>query len=138
MRQDTIYITRTDKSRLTDLIQRTLREGGPDIAHLRSLGEELERAKVVESADVPNNVITMNSTVRISDLETGESFTYTLTYPDKANIDEGRLSILAAVGTGLLGYRVGDVVEWPVPAGIRKMRIDELVYQPEAAGVLHG
>jgi len=137
MRQDIIYITRTDRSRLTDLIQRTLREGGPDIAHLRSLGEELERAKVVESADVPPNVITMNSTVRIHDLETNESFTYTLVYPEKANIDEGRLSILAAVGTGLLGYRVGDTIEWPVPAGIRKMRVDELVYQPEAAGALN-
>jgi regulator of nucleoside diphosphate kinase len=138
MRQDTIYITRTDKSRLTDLIHKTLRDGGPDIAHLRALGDELERAKVVESAEVPADVITMNSTVRISDLETGEFFTYTLAYPDHANVDEGRISILAAVGTGLLGYRVGNVVEWPVPAGIRKMRVEEVLYQPEAAGVLNG
>lgn len=137
MRHDIITITRTDKLRLTDLILKTLREGGRDIGHLRDLGEELERAKVVESTEVPPNVVTMNSTVRISDLETGEQFTYTLVYPDRANIDEGRLSILAPVATALLGYRMGDVVEWPVPAGIRRMRIEELLFQPEATGLPH-
>jgi regulator of nucleoside diphosphate kinase len=136
MSQD-IYITRTDKSRLTDLIVKTRNEGGRDIAHLRSLGEELERAHVVESNEIPSNVVTMNSTVKISDLESGEQFVYTLVYPDSADISGGRLSILAPVATGLLGYRVGDVVEWPVPAGIRKMKIDQILYQPEAAGAPH-
>lgn len=137
MRQDMIYITRIDKSRLTELISRTLGEGGRDVAHLRGLGEELERANVVESNEIPNDVVTMNSTVRISDLETGDQSTYTLVYPDSANIDEGRLSILAPVATALLGYRVGDVIEWPVPAGMRKMRIEQLIFQPEAAGQPH-
>lgn len=137
MAKGRIFITRADKSRLTELIERTLREGGRDVAHLRGLGDELERAEVVEPREVPSDVVTMNSTVRISDLESGESLTCTLVYPDKANIDEGRLSILAAVGTALLGYRVGDVVEWAVPAGLRKMRIEALTYQPEAAGAYH-
>lgn len=137
MRQDIITITRADKSRLTDLIHRILNEGGQDVAHLRALGEELERARIVESSEIPSNVVTMNSTVQISDLETEEQFTYTLVYPDNADTTDGRLSILAPVATGLLGYRVGDVVEWPIPAGIRKMRVDKIIFQPESAGLPH-
>ena len=135
MRQDTIFITRKDKSRLQELISRTLREGGRDVAHLRGLGDELERARIVESNEVPPDAVTMNSKVKIADLETGDRYTYTLVYPDDADIEQGRLSILAPVATALLGYRVGDVIEWPVPAGTRKMRIEELLFQPEAAGV---
>lgn len=137
MRQDVIYITKADKTRLVDLIMRVLREGNRDVAHLRDLGDELERAKVVESNQIPADIVTMNSRVKISDLESGEQFTYTLVYPDNANTDEGRLSILAPIATGLLGYRSGDVVEWPVPAGVRKMRIEKVEFQPEAAGQLH-
>lgn len=137
MSKDIIYITQTDKTRLVELITRTVREGGRDVAHLRSLGEELERARVVDSSDIPADVVTMNSTVRFSDSESGEQYTYTLAYPESANIDEGRISILSPIGTGLLGYRIGQVIEWPVPGGTRKLRIEQLVYQPEAAGDLH-
>jgi regulator of nucleoside diphosphate kinase len=137
MREGKIVITRTDRMRLAALIDRVVRQGGRDVQHLHDLGEELERADVVDSREIPPDVVTMNSTVRISDLETGDQFTYTLSYPDSANIDEGRISILAAVGTALLGYRAGDIVEWQVPAGIRRIRIEELIYQPEANGAHH-
>ena len=78
----------------------------------------------------------MNSTVRLRDLETGEEETYTLVYPDEADIGENKLSVLAPVGTALLGYRAGDVVEWPVPAGVRRFRIEEVVSQPRGARAL--
>jgi regulator of nucleoside diphosphate kinase len=137
MRHDAILITKTDKARLTDVIGRVLSKGGPDITHLKDLGEELERGIVTESREIPPNVVTMNSTVRILDLDSGERFTYTLVYPEEADIDNNRLSILAAVGTALLGYREGDTIEWPVPAGVRRMKIEALLYQPEAAGAYH-
>ena len=76
----------------------------------------------------------MNSSVRVSDLGTSKSEVITIVFPSDANYDEGKVSILAPLGTALLGYRVGDVVYWHVPRGIRQLRIDEILYQPEAAG----
>ncbi|HET9213096.1 MAG TPA: GreA/GreB family elongation factor [Thermoanaerobaculia bacterium] len=58
-------------------------------------------------------------------------------FPHEADYKEGRISILAPLGTALLGFRVGDVVEWRMPAGTRTLRIEELLYQPEAAGDFH-
>jgi regulator of nucleoside diphosphate kinase len=76
----------------------------------------------------------MNSTVRLIDLETGEPETYTLVYPENAEPAAGKISILAPVGTAMLGYAVGDVFEWEVPAGMRRLKVDAILYQPEAAG----
>jgi regulator of nucleoside diphosphate kinase len=75
----------------------------------------------------------MNSTVRVGDLETGEEETYTLVYPEEADIEANRLSVLAPVGTALIGYRAGDVVEWPVPAGVRRFRVEAVLFQPKSA-----
>jgi regulator of nucleoside diphosphate kinase len=62
---------------------------------------------------------------------------YELVYPADADMAHGRLSVLAPVGTAILGYRRGDVIEWPVPAGLRRLRVEEVLYQPERAGALH-
>jgi regulator of nucleoside diphosphate kinase len=76
----------------------------------------------------------MNSKAEIRDLNTKETMTYTLVFPLDANIDEGKISILAPLGTAILGYRVGDEFEWEVPSGKRRLRIEKILYQPEAAG----
>jgi regulator of nucleoside diphosphate kinase len=59
---------------------------------------------------------------------------YTLVFPSEANFDEGKISVLAPVGTAMLGYRVGDSIEWEVPSGRRRLKVEELIYQPEASG----
>lgn len=107
------------------------------MAHLRDLGEELERGEIVESRSMPPDIVTMNSCFRLKDLETGDIDTYTLVYPEDANSDEGKISILAPIGTAMLGYRVGETIEWQTPGGMRKFKIEELLYQPEAAGDFH-
>ncbi len=76
----------------------------------------------------------MNSKVEILDLDTQETMTYALVFPRDANIDEGRISILAPLGTAILGYRVGDEFEWEMPNGQRRLKIVKIPYQPEAAG----
>ena len=88
---------------------------------------------MVPRAEIPPDVVTMGSTVRLTDLQTGEEETYTLVYPNDADIDENKLSVLAPIGTALLGYRAGDVVEWPVPAGVRRFRVEEVLSQPARA-----
>lgn len=132
-----VFITEFDKNRLEELISVADAFGPNARDDLADLRQELSRAKVVPSGKVPPDVVTMNSRVVLADEDTGERMTYTLVFPKDADIDSGRISVLAPVGTAILGFAQGDVVEWQVPSGTRRIRIEEVVYQPEAAGDLH-
>jgi regulator of nucleoside diphosphate kinase len=132
-----IYITEFDKIRLEALIDEAEEFGGHDRKDLEALMEELAHAEVVSSEDIPPDVVTMNSKVVLRDVDTSEEMTFTLVFPEDADVDTGSISILAPVGTAILGYRKGDVIEWPVPSGMRRITIEEILYQPEAAGDLH-
>jgi regulator of nucleoside diphosphate kinase len=137
-KQTNIYITKPDYERLTKLIEIAReREGDANRKYLDSLEEELDRAEVVQQQDIPSDVITMRSTVRLKDLDTSEEMTYRLTFPTEANYDEGRISVLAPIGTAMLGYRRGDVIEWEVPSGVRRLSVEEVLYQPESKGDYH-
>lgn len=129
-----IHITRQDKLRLEDLLAEVVVSDPRKHGDLNALTAELKRAVIVDPKEVPNDVITMNSRADLVDLESGETVTFTLVFPADANIDEGKISVLAPIGAGMLGYRVGDEFEWPVPAGLRRMRVTGVAYQPEAAG----
>ncbi len=132
-KRNEIIITDTDQRRLNELLNNLEAVSGVGIdPNLKLLQKELGRAKITPPGKVPDNVITMNSQFRIRDMDSEKEFIYTLAWPEDAEIEESKISILAPVGTGLLGYRVGDIVEWPVPAGIRKFKIEEILYQPEA------
>ena len=130
----TIYITELDYNRLSGLIDRTRERNGADREYLNKLEAELDRAEIVEAQDIPSDVITMRSTVRLKDLVSGESATYSLVFPTEANFADGKISVLAPIGTAILGYRQGDTIEWPVPSGLRKLKVEEILYQPESAG----
>jgi regulator of nucleoside diphosphate kinase len=135
MKHREIYITQHDLSRLQGLVNAASgRYTGKDREHLFMLAEELDRGHIIESAKTPPDIITMNTTVRIRDLQTDKTMIYSLVFPHKADIDQNKLSVLAPLGTALLGFRVGDIIEWPVPAGTRHIQILEILYQPEAAG----
>ncbi|MCL4296720.1 MAG: nucleoside diphosphate kinase regulator [Anaerolineae bacterium] len=135
MKHRDIYITDLDLKRLRELLESAQRFNEYDPADLAELAGELVRAQVVPSAQVPADVITMNSTVCLEDLETGEEMTYTLVFPNEADIDQDKISVLAPIGTAMLGYRVGDTLEWPVPGGISRLQVKQILYQPEANGV---
>jgi len=131
--QRPIVVTRKDRDRLRALIETARTRRRWEELHLIALADELESAEVVESEGVPPDVVTMRSRVRVLDMVSGEQATYTICYPVEANLEAGRLSVLAPIGTALLGYREGDVVEWPVPGGVRVLKIEKLLHQPEAA-----
>ena len=130
----TIYITEQDYERLNGLIETNRERNFADIEYLKRLEEELDRAEIVHPKEIPANVITMRSKVRLKDLVSGETNTYSLVFPTEANFTEGKISILAPIGTAILGYKKGDTIEWPVPAGVRRLRVDEVLFQPEASG----
>ena len=102
--------------------------------YLKNLENELERAEVVPPEQIPPDVITMNSKVRLIDTDTGEETVYTLVFPENADLSQNKISVLAPVGTAMLGYRVGDTFEWDVPAGKLTFKVEEILYQPEASG----
>jgi len=79
----------------------------------------------------------MNSKVRLRDVGRQEEMVYWLVFPGNADPDQNKISILAPIGTALLGYRVGDIIEWKVPAGVTKLKVEEILYQPEATGDSH-
>jgi regulator of nucleoside diphosphate kinase len=129
-----IIITHEDHQRLEALL-------ASDVAPLvygsdcvDELQTELGRAEIVSQDDVPSDVVTMNSTVSLRDLATNEVETYTLVFPDRADIANHKLSVLAPIGTAILGYRIGDEIRWQVSQGWRKSRIEQITYQPERAG----
>jgi regulator of nucleoside diphosphate kinase len=130
----TIYITELDYNRLSGLIDRTRDRNGADREYLNKLEAELDRAEIVDPKDMPADVVTMRSKVRLKDLVSGESNTYSLVFPTEADFAEGKISVLAPIGTAILGYRQGDTIEWPVPSGLRKLKVEEILYQPESAG----
>lgn len=132
--RERIYITEADYERLRRLIDGRRAAAGTDSQYLDVLEQELERAEIVDAEAIPRDVVTMNSEVRLQDLDTGEIKVYRLVFPSQARA-ENSISVLAPVGTAILGYRVGDVIEWRVPKGIRRLKIVGVLYQPEAAGV---
>jgi len=71
------------------------------------------------------------------DLDTGEEEIYTLVFPENADLKQGKISVFAPIGTAMLGYEVGDIFEWEVPAGKRSLRVEKILYQPEASGDYH-
>jgi regulator of nucleoside diphosphate kinase len=128
-----IYITSRDKRLLEKMVAEADALRSAPRTELQALAKELRRAVVVDPRDVPGDVITMNSRAEMLDLGTGETVTFTLVFPSQANIDEEKISVLAPIGAGMLGYRVGDEFEWQVPDGVRRMRVTQIHYQPEAA-----
>ncbi len=130
-----IVISSLDAERLERLLESLPKNAFPGRADLES---ELQRAEVVDPKDVPPNVVTMNSTVRFRIESSAEEFSLTLVYPKDVDAKGGTISVLAPVGSALLGLSQGDEIEWPGPGGkLLKVRIVEVSYQPERAGEYH-
>lgn len=132
-----IHITEYDMARLRELLDDASPQERRGNQYLESLEAELARARVLAPTEIPPNVITMNSVAHLVDLDTQEEMVYTLVFPDQADIAHGKISVLAPIGTAMLGYRVGDTFLWEVPDGVRKLLVKEVLYQPEASGDYH-
>lgn len=134
MKQNKIVITETDLNKLRRLIEFNRYSGHKDAEHIEALEHELDRA-VVKRGTVPRGVVAVGSWVRLKDLDHGRELLYQIVLPKDANADENRISVLAPIGTGLLGYRVGATVEWMVPAGVRRFKILEVQHQSEPVAI---
>lgn len=130
--QPAIIITRRDAERIESLLERAAAQASPGVERLQ---DELLRAQVVAPDEVPGDVVTMNSTVRFRIEGTSKEFSLKLVYPHDADGTAEKVSILAPIGSALLGLREGQAIDWPMPGGTTaKVRILEVVDQPERRG----
>lgn len=134
-RKPQMILSSLDVDRIEALLAVIPASAFPGKAELQA---ELDRADVVDPQDIPPQVVTMNSTVRFSMVETGKEFCLTLVYPRDMDGSADKLSIFAPVGSALLGLSVGDELAWPGPGGkSMTVQVKDIVYQPESAGELH-
>lgn len=129
-----ILINEFDHRRLQGLIARARTSDPMNQDNLDALAAELDRATIVPQRETSPDVITMNSTAVLVDVEDGEEEEWTLVFPEDAYVDRNRISVLAPIGMAMLGFRVGDTFEWTTPGGVRKLQVRRILYQPEAAG----
>jgi regulator of nucleoside diphosphate kinase len=130
MKKPPIIITESDHAELSWMLNVDSRFPRECDA-ISGLQAELKHVNIV--AEVPHDVIVMNSRAEMLDLHTNELMEFTVVFPSDANIDEGKISVLAPLGTGMLGHRVGDVFEWPAPFGIRRLKVTQVHRRPEPA-----
>ncbi len=130
-----IQITQNDMKKLHEAIHEAKNSGYRSSIYIQNLEGELDRAVIVDPRAVPADVITMNSKVLLTDLVHNDQMELTLVFPEDSAKGGGRVSILAPIGTAMIGYRVGDVFEWDTPEGKTSLRVDKILYQPEADGV---
>jgi regulator of nucleoside diphosphate kinase len=131
--ENDIIVTAPDYAELSSVITFTGKVSQRAKWELRLLENELKRARIVAPEDVPPDVITMNTRAELLDLESGERMEFTLVLPVDENINDGKISVLAPLGTAMLGYRVGDEFDWHVPHGLRRLKVIKLHFQPEAS-----
>lgn len=129
-----IFITEADRQKLHKLINTEKEFNVGEREYLANLAQELNRACVVLPQEIPDDVITMNSKVSLRNLDSGEEMIFTLVYPADADLDNDKISVLAPIGTAMLGYREQDILDWNVPSGTVRLKVEKILFQPEAAG----
>jgi regulator of nucleoside diphosphate kinase len=138
MKRSSIIVTDTDMDRLSRLVRALKHSLFRDQQQLELLDQTLESAEVRFSARVPRDIIRMNSRVRVFDFDTRQKEIYTLVFPEDANFSRGMISVLAPLGIALLGRKQGDVIEARVPGGIRRLRVERVLYPSRMASGMGG
>ncbi|MGP8291647.1 nucleoside diphosphate kinase regulator [Vreelandella zhanjiangensis] len=130
-----IIINRLDAERLQRLIDNA---SDKELAVAMLLEEELARGEVIDPKDIPDNVVSMNSQIRFTDLTRGRQMVRTLVYPHALSTVEDGISVMAPIGAGLIGLKVGDIIDWPLPNNAEaRLRIDAILWQPEREQQFH-
>ena len=137
MNEKTTYMTEYDIDRLEAFLEGARKSYRYDRHILENLQEEIGKSLVVDARQISPDIVTINSRFRLRDLNTDQEMVLTLALPGAANLEEGRISVASPIGTAILGYAAGDTIAWQVPSGTKTIRIEAVLYQPEAAGDYH-
>lgn len=127
MFDDVILITEKDLLRIRNILSFQKSE------EFENLEIELDRAKIITDDKVPADLVTMNSKVKFLNIQDNKEMIVSIVYPSDANFADGKISVLASLGSALIGLRVGQEINWMFPDGrTRTLKILEILYQPEA------
>ena len=129
-----ITLSSLDYQRIYDSIGKAQEKGAISKHEAESLAAELEQAKIVEPQEMPDNVVTMNSKVKIMFVNSGKKIEIKIVYPQDADINNNLISIFSPIAAALIGYKEGDTIDWIVPSGPTRIKVEEITYQPEASG----
>lgn len=129
-----VTLTKNDYTRIYKAITDAKNSKTINSNEAEKLLSELSKAEIVPSEKIDKDVVTMNSEVKLFFENTQKEQSFKIVYPQDANLKENKISIFSPIATALIGYKIGDEIEWIVPGGMTKIKIVELLYQPEAAG----
>lgn len=129
-----VTLTKNDYTRIYKAITDAKNSKTINSNEAEKLLSELSKAEIVPSEKIDKDVVTMNSEVKLFFKNTQKDQSFKIVYPQDANLKENKISIFSPIATALIGYKIGDEIEWIVPGGMTKIKIVDLIYQPEAAG----
>lgn len=129
-----VTLTKNDYTRIYKAITDAKNSKTINSNEAEKLLSELSKAEIVPSEKIDKDVVTMNSEVKLFFKNTQKEQSFKIVYPQDANLKENKISIFSPIATALIGYKIGDEIEWIVPGGMTKIKIVDLIYQPEAAG----
>ena len=129
-----VIITKQDYNRINRSLTEAKARNSIKKEEAEKLMAELKSAKIVDQAEIDKDVVTMNSIVKIHFQNNKTNMEFQLVYPADADLKQKKISIFSAVASALIGYKMGDEIDWLIPSGMTKIVIDEVIYQPEAAG----
>lgn len=132
--ENTIKITELDYIRLSKLVGVSRNEKNIEIKNLDALAREIGRAEKVDSKKISPEFVTMNSVVQVMNESTKKPTTIKIVYPNEVDFKKGFVSVLSPLGSALLGYKIGDSVQFEAPKGLVTFQIQKIDYQPEANG----
>ena len=135
MQQQTTQLTDFDYRRLQSMIVGPRSRDPRDKDSVYLLERHLDDADVVPADRIGPDFVTMNSEVRVTDLDTREAIVLRVVFPKEADAAEGKISVLAPLGMSVLGRRLGDDITWQTPGSLRRLRVDRVLYQPEREGL---
>jgi len=128
-------LTNTDYDRIRNIIRALKNKNLPNRDQIYEFETELNFANITDSENIPTNIITLNTKVKIKNISTDNGFVYSIVLPKDANIKEGKISILAPLGLALIGHEAGSIVKYKTEAGVYDYFIEEILYQPESKGI---
>lgn len=129
-----VTLTKNDYTRIYKAITDAKNSKTINSNEAEKLLSELSKAEIVPSEKIDKDVVTMNSEVKLFFENTQKEQSFKIVYPQDANLKENKISIFSPIATALIGYKIGEEIEWIVPGGMTKIKIVDLIYQPEAAG----
>ncbi len=121
-----IHISSDDHRALSKIVNDLIQSGGKVYPGIQKLKQELDRAEILDPSAIPAGTVTLNSLVQLRDMDNGELEEWILTMPNHADPDQKRISILAPIGTGILGFSEGDEIQWETPGGVRDLKVEKV------------